>query len=348
LGIGRSRQLPNPENCSLDELRQACDCCPDRKAQKRLDAVHLLLCGGTFELTMQHSGVSERCLQLWIKCFNDAGIDGITYRPRSGRPRALAVDEVSKTILPVVDDPRSAGRHHWTAVSLCGWLKEERDLEISYRTLVRYLHEHDYARRIPRPVPEPPDKEAWQQQREEFVPRLLGLLEDPEVEVFFGDEAGFEGDPRPRQRWVKRASRPTQGYYGGHVRQNVIGAVSPSTGRLVSLIVPHCDTEVFQAFLDTTAKENPASGRRVCLVLDNASWHKTKGLEWHHIEKVFLPPYSPDFNPIERLWQHLKGHGMAGFFTRDGETLSDKLCESIQELLDQPELIRSVCALPRL
>ena len=82
----------------------------------------------------------------------------------------------------------------------------------------------------------------------------------------------------------------------------------------------------------------------MCWVLDNACWHKTQRLEWHHIEKAFLPPYSPDMNPIERFWQHLKGHGMAGCFTGDG----DKLCESIRELLDQLELIQSVCALPRL
>jgi transposase len=42
--------------------------------------------------------------------------------------------------------------------------------------------------------------------------------------------------------------------------------------------------------------------KKVILVLDNASWHKAKSLNWHHIEPVYLPPYSPDFNPIERFW----------------------------------------------
>lgn len=125
---------------------------------------------------------------------------------------------------------------------------------ISYCTPVRYLHEQNYARCIPSSVPEPPDREAWIKKCEEFIPKLTALLHDEEVDVFFGDEAGFEGDPRPRQRWVKRGSRPTQGYYGGHVRQNIVGAVNPKSGQLVSLIVPHCDTEVFQAFLDTMEK----------------------------------------------------------------------------------------------
>jgi transposase len=308
-----------------------------------------MLCGGGFHLAKEHAGVSERCLQVWIKRFNESGVDGITYKPKLGRPRLVSSDEVNARILPLVDDPKKAGKHHWTVVSLCGWLKTELELQISYRTLVRYLHECDYARRIPRPVPEPSDKEAWIQQRKEFAPKLAALLKDLEVEVYFGDESGFEGDPRPRQRWVKRGSNPTQGYYGGHVRANVIGAVNPFNGKLVSLIVPHCDTEVFQAFLDTMAKEVPSSPkRRVCLVLDNASWHKTNKLRWHHIEAIYLPPYSPDFNPIERLWQYLKGHQMAGFLTKSGEELTDKLLTSIKELMDDPSTIQSACAVPAL
>jgi transposase len=329
----------------MEELRVSIACCPDHKAQKRLNAIHLMLCGGSFELTRAHSAVSERCLQLWIKCFNKAGIDGITYRPKSGRPRLMESEEINAKILPVVDNPQCADRYHWTAVSLCGWLKDTEKMEISYRTLVRYLHEQDYARRIPRPVPEPPDRDAWLKQREDFVPKLKELLNDEQVEVFFGDEAGFEGDPRPRQRWVKRGSRPTQGYYGGHVRQNIVGAVNPKSGQLVSLIVPHCDTEVFQAFLDTMAKETEEQKqekRRVVLVLDNASWHKTKRLIWHHIEPVYLPPYSPDFNPIERIWQYLKGHGMAGYLSNKGAELCEKLFQEVKSLLNDPETIRSV------
>ncbi|MFU8893182.1 MAG: IS630 family transposase [Luteolibacter sp.] len=193
-------------------------------------------------------------------------------------------------------------------------------------------------------MPEPPDREAWEIRRESFVDELLDLLAEPSCEVFFGDEAGFKGDPRPRQKWVKRGTRPVQGYHGGHLRRNVIGAVNPADGQLVSLIVPHCDTEVFQAFLDTMAVEVPKrKGKRLLLVLDNASWHKTKRLVWHHIEPIYLPPYSPDFNPIERLWQHLKSHHLAGFITKEGHALEEKIFQAIRTLLRTPETIRSVC-----
>lgn len=192
-------------------------------------------------------------------------------------------------------------------------------------------------------MPEPPDRDAWEKRREAFASELLALLENKDGEVFFGDEAGFEGDPRPRQKWVKRGSHPSIGYYGGHVRCNVVGAINPRDGQLVSLIVSHNDTEVFQAFLDTMAEEVPDQGKPIWLVVDNASGHHSKALDWHHIKPLHLPPYSPDFNPIERLWQHLKSHYLAGFVTKRSEELADKLEVSITQLLSLPETLKSVC-----
>ena len=86
------------------------------------------------------------------------------------------------------------------------------------------------------------------------------------------------------------------------------------------------------------------------VVLDNLSAHKVPGIreaiEAAGAKLFYLPPYSPDFNPIERLWQYLKGHSMAGFLTNDGNALTDKLLESLQSLLEEPKLIRSVCSTP--
>ena len=303
-----------------------------------------MLCGADFELTRKHSRVTERCLQLWIARFHEAGIDALTYRPKTGRPRSVSKELVAEGILPLVEAPALAGQSHWTVTKLVGWLKNEKDLPIAYSTLVRYLHEHDYQLKVPRPMPEPPNREDWEDQRARFADELLDLIDDDRCDVYFGDEAGFEGDPRPRRKWARRGERITQGYFGKHVRKNVIGAVHPKSGKLVSLIVPHCDGDVFQVFLDTMAEEAPPTpGRRCVLVLDNASWHKVKTLNWHHIEPVYLPPYSPDFNPIERLWQHLKSHYLAGFITKSGEELTAKLITSIQTLLDKPQVVRSVC-----
>lgn len=103
---------------------------------------------------------------------------------------------VASAIVPLKDDPSRAGETHWTVVKLCGWSREKKAIAPSSRTLVRYLHEHESIREISRPVPEPPNREAWQDQRETFTSELLDLVKASACKVFFGDEAGFEGDPR--------------------------------------------------------------------------------------------------------------------------------------------------------
>jgi transposase len=112
---------------------------------------------------------------------------------------------------------------------------------------------------------------------------------------------------------------------------------------MVSLIVAHCNTEVFQLFLDTMAEEiPPEEGKTLHLVLDNAGWHRSASLNWHHIRPFYLSHYSPDFNPIERLWQHLKGNPMAGYLAHDGEALTTKLLESLQGMLEHSKLVQSI------
>ena len=62
----------------------------------------------------------------------------------------------------------------------------------------------------------------------------------------------------------------------------------------------------------------------------------------HHIKTVFLHPYRAALNPMERLWHHFKSQGMASFLTGDGDVLTERVSQSIRELPDRPELIRSL------
>jgi transposase len=156
-------------------------------------------------------------------------------------------------------------------------------------------------------------------------------LNDPSIKLWFGDECGIEGDPRPRKRWVKQGSKPSIAYAGTHLRRNVIGAVCPREGRLSCMIFNHCDTDIFKVFLDNLAQDSPKiEGIRQLLVLDNASWHKAKRLNWHHIEPIYLPPYSPDFNPIERFWLRLKADYFSDFFTRKADELENRIIKALR------------------
>jgi transposase len=115
---------------------------------------------------------------------------------------------------------------------------------------------------------------------------------------------------------------------GDHIRANVIGAVCPATGECCTMIFDGVDSDVFQYYLDFLAKEIPAldSKRRV-LIVDNASWHKAQRLNWHHFEVHYLPGYSPDFNPIERLWLRLKADFFSDFIAKSPDGRVEK-CRS--------------------
>lgn len=193
-------------------------------------------------------------------------------------------------------------------------------------------------------MPEPKCRDSWKTERELFAKKMEGWVNDPEIELWFSDECGVEGDPRPRRRWVEPGLKPTIPYSGSHLRRNVIGAVRPVDGALSALIFSHCNTAVFQIFLDTFAQEYSAEpGKRQILVMDNGSWHKTKSLNWHHFEPEYLPPYSPDFNPIERLWFRLKNDFFSDYFYKKGKELEGRIIEGLQELMSQPEVIASQC-----
>ena len=105
------------------------------------------------------------------------------------------------------------------------------------------------------------------------------------------------------------------------------GAVEPFTGRRFFLEFSHITSECFQCFIEKFAE---AFGESLnVLVLDNGRFHQAKSLEIpENVVLLFLPPYSPELNPIERLWQDLK----AKVFTQTYNTLADMQVKITQSL----------------
>lgn len=343
-GLSAKRVHPNGDNTTAEELSVAMGCAPTQEAYVRLCVIRALLLGNERDVVSEMFNVSDRRVRLWVHRFNRRGIDGLIEAPAgTGRKRILDAGELAVQLPPLIDDPSLAGEEHWTAVKLHGYLEERYQIELGYTTVVRYLHEQGYVLRFPRPWPTGPGK--CEEKRAAFRVELDALRGREDVRVWFTDETGIEGDPRPRRRWVKKGSSPKAGYHGGHLRRTVIGAVQPESGELFTMRFNGCDTEVFQCYLDHLAGDCPAQpGKRDILIMDNASWHKVKSLDWHHFEPLYLPAYSPDFNPIERLWKFLKEQFLSDFHTRDAETLENKIDDSLRKLIRMPERVTSVTA----
>jgi transposase len=333
---------PNPENGTPEELRVAMEASPTKRGYIRLNAIRLLLTGTSRATVGVIFCRSDRMIRLWIELYNQGGIDALRTHKPGGRPRKVKLERVRDVLVPVLENPAAVGVVHWTGVKLHGYLKEQLCVDLGYRTAVRWLHELDYHLRYPRPWPERQNE----QERQAFLEQLRGWTDDPTVKLWFCDECGVEGDPRPRRRWVQPGQPRTVPYLGDHIRQNVVGAVSPQSGEFFSLIVDGVDTDVFQFFLDQLAETVPKiQDVRQLLIVDNASWHKAARLNWHHFEPVYLPGYSPDFNPIERLWLRLKADWFWDFIARTEETLTSRLCTALRSFMNHPDKTAAICAI---
>ena len=186
---------------------------PNRRSYIRLAVMRSLLMGLERSVVAQQFCRSDRVVRLWIAMFNLGGIDALTTKRPAGRGRRVKLERLRDLLVPVLENPRQAGELHWTGVKLHGYLKEQLGLEVGYSTTVRYLHELGYNLRVPRPWPERQNEE----QRHAFLEQVRRWQADAGLELWFADECGVEGDPRPRRRWSARGGRPKVPYLGDHM-----------------------------------------------------------------------------------------------------------------------------------
>lgn len=120
------------------------------------------------------------------------------------------------------------------------------------------------------------------------------------------------------------------------------GAVEPATGASFFLQFSHVDTECFQRFLDEFSQAYPDSLN--IIQLDNGRFHSGKKLVLpDNILLLFQPPYCPELNPIEHLWQYLKADLRWACF-KTLEELQIKLGQLLAELT--PEIIAGITGYP--
>lgn len=113
--------------------------------------------------------------------------------------------------------------------------------------------------------------------------------------------------PVKRRRITLSGVKPIQQQRPAYQSYYLYGAVEPQTGKRFLLERPSLDSEGFQEFLDGFSTRFSESLN--VLILDNGRFHKAKDLSVpENVRLVFLPPYSPELNPVERFWQDLKDH----------------------------------------
>lgn len=155
----------------------------------------------------------------------------------------------------------------------------------------------------------------------------------------FQDEAGFGRINKPKYCWCEKGSRPSVPCH--HIREYryVYGAVEPLSGKSCFLILPYCNSACMNVFLNHLSEQYPED--RIMLCCDGAAWHKSASLNIpENIRLLFIPPYTPEMNPIEQIWKELRKMGFRNEVFATLEKVVDRLCDVINNLSEAT--IRSI------
>lgn len=111
-------------------------------------------------------------------------------------------------------------------------------------------------------------------------------------------------------------------------------------------MLPAVNADAMQVFLDHVAASRPPDAHLV-LVLDGAGWHQSRALAVpESITLVVLPPYSPELNPVERVWLYLRERFLSLRILDTTEAIIDACCSAWNRLTAEPGRIKSLCTYP--
>ena len=161
----------------------------------------------------------------------------------------------------------------------------------------------------------------------------------------FADEARFGRMNRPRPCWAAGGTRPAVASQLIREYIYLYGAVSPKDGTCVYLIMPTSNTACFQAFLDLLART--FARQDVLLVIDGAPNHRCSDLVVpDNISLLFLPPYAPELNPKENLWDEIREKIFKNYALKSIDAVRAKLKQAILYIERNPKTVQSITSFP--
>jgi transposase len=163
------------------------------------------------------------------------------------------------------------------------------------------------------------------------------------VEVWFQDEARFGQQGTLTRQWAPKGSRPSAWRQTQYDYLYVFGAACPQTGQTVGLLAPYLNTDTVNAFFREFEKETDPDVH-VVMIWDRAGFHTSHKVRVpENVTLVGLPPYSPQLNPIEKLWQYLRQHYWSNRVYEGYDHLRQAANHAWKNVCLNPAKIKTVC-----
>jgi putative transposase len=298
---------------------------PDPEVRFRAHILLLLGDGHSWEAVSSLLYCSSRTIDRWVKRFHEEGLDGLNGR-RRGRRFRFGFGWVRLVVATVIHlSPRHFGslRSRWTCALLALALDHRFDIRVSRETVRRWLHRGQMEYRRPRPVLGPTD--AQREAKLADLRQVLAQLPANETAVW-EDEVDINTNPEIGRMWMRRGQQATIPTPGTNRKRYVAGSIHWRTGQVFATDGPKRDTALFLDHLDEL-RRRLRRYHKIHVICDNASFHVSDAVAiylWEHRDRIelhLLPSYSPDTNPVERVWWLLREHITRNHRCRNQEEL---------------------------
>jgi transposase len=284
---------------------------PNPQARLRAHVILLLADGRAWSLIAAVLFCSTATIARWKRRFEAGGVDALLEEKRGRRP-LLARWAVLLVVWVKTLTPRDFGycRSRWCCGTLAVVLHDVHRVDVSDETVRRLLHGQGMVWRRPRPVPGRADPRRARKLRK--IRELLRDLPDDEAAVF-QDEVDLNLNPDIGCTWMERGRQAEVVTPGTNVKRYLAGSMSWRSGELVVTQGTRRNAELFVRHLDDLRRAFRRY-RVIHVICDNARFHTAEGSRLvrqylaEHGERVvlhYLPAYSPNDNPTERVWWHL-------------------------------------------
>ncbi|VEP13851.1 transposase [Hyella patelloides LEGE 07179] len=255
-------------------------------------------------------GRSESTIHYWLQLYKTGGMAKLLEEPpQTGRPKKLEIETIASLQQEISEQE---GFNSYKEIKL--WLSICQNIEISYPTIHRIVrYELKGKLKIPRPIHEKQQPGVIEAFKNHFPDRIKGLISELRdkwgdklsISYWFQDETRLGYRTESGRKITRAGVKPKQILQWHYSYYYIYGLVEPVGGRSFFYEFSHFNSNCLGAFLAQFVQEY--SQEIHIIQLDNASVHTAhKLIVPENIILLFQPPYCPELNPIERVWQYIK------------------------------------------
>ena len=295
-----------------EELKKKYRQSKDVKESRRWHLLWKIAEGGSIKESAAALDFSYGYAQRVVKKYNDLGEAGVKTQARKrgkgagGRKALLSDKQLEKLAQAIESKPNDGGI--WTGPKVARWMEQETGIEKVWNQRGwDYLKKCGYSWQRPRPTHKKADKTAQTKFKQNLpleVKTLQTEYPDCKIEVWFFDEHRVGLKPILKKVWSRVGERPEAIVQHQYEWVYVYGFVEPKTGKTLWYLIPRVNTKWMNLVLNTFAIEAQANQKKIILLIqDRAGWHRSSKVNLPAgVVTEFLPAYSPELQPAERLW----------------------------------------------